>query len=553
MRASELSSVATCSPTHEVTNQAPPLPSVDLFAADTALCDAVRRSGASGSESHLRKSGKLAGAARVQDLARLANRNTPELHAFDRFGHRTDLVEFHPAYHELMQLVFGDGVHSLAWTAREGGHAARTALSYIWNQADQGVNCPTSMTYASVRALRNNPVLAGALEPKILANFYDPRPIHFREKSAMTIGMAMTEKQAGSDLRAVATVAKPVGDGEFGPEYRLTGHKWFCSAPMCDGFLTLARTDKGVTCFFLLRSLPDGTRNTFLIQRLKEKLGNRSNASSEIEFAGTRAIQIGEEGRGIPTLIEMAHLTRLETAISSAAIIRRALTEAIHQTRHRRTFQRALIDQPLMQSVLADIAVESEAHLALTMRAAQAQDLAAADDHEALLARFLVPLAKFWVCKRTPPLVAELLECFGGNGYVETGLVARLYREAPLNGIWEGSGNMICLDLLRVLRREPQIRDSLQREIRVDGSPVLDKLWRDIDELIDEVTSHEQGARRLAEQVAIAVQYSLLLRYAPEFVSDSFRASKIDRPYLTLGSLKADASLRQAVERAAVA
>ena len=539
-------------PTHEVTNQPPPLPSLNLFEGDVALREAVRRSGARSAEPHLSNSGKRAGDARVQELARVANRNAPELHAFDRFGHRTDHVEFHPAYHELMQLVFGDGVHSLAWTAREGGHAARTALSYIWNQADQGVNCPTSMTYASVKALRNNPALAAALEPKILANGYDPRPISFRHKSAITVGMAMTEKQGGSDLRAVATVARPASDGEFGREYELTGHKWFCSAPMSDGFLTLAQTKNGVTCFFVLRSLADGTRNTFLIQRLKDKLGNRSNASSEIEFAGTRAMQIGEEGRGIPTLIEMAHLTRLETAISSAAIIRRALTEALHHTRHRRTFQRALIDQPIMQSVLADIAVESEAHLALTMRAAQAQDLAATDENEALLARFLVPLAKFWVCKRAPVLVAELLECFGGNGYVESGVVARLYREAPLNGIWEGSGNIICLDLLRVLRREPAVRDALRREIRVDGSDVLNRSWDEIDDLIDEVTGHEQGARRLAEDIAIAVQYALLSRYAPDFVADSFRASKIDRPHLTLGSLKTDASLRRVVERAMV-
>jgi len=539
-------------PTHEVMNQPPPLPSLNLFEGDIALREAVKRSGASGSDTHLMNSGRLAGEAGVQELARLANRHTPELHAFDRFGHRTDLVEFHPAYHELMQLVFGDGVHSLAWTAREGGHAARTALSYVWNQADQGVNCPTSMTYASIRALRNAPALAAAIEPRILANAYDPRPIHFREKKAITIGMAMTEKQGGSDLRTTATVAKPVGDGEFGPEYELTGHKWFCSAPMSDGFLTLARTEKGVTCFFLLRSLADGTRNTFLIQRLKDKLGNRSNASSEIEYAGTRAIQIGEDGRGIPTLIEMAHLTRLETAISSAAIVRRALTEALHHARYRRTFQRALVDQPVMQAVLAETAVESEAHLALCMRAAQAVDRAETNEHETLLGRFLVPLAKFWVCKRTPPLVAELLECFGGNGYIESGLVSRLYREAPLNGIWEGSGNIICLDLLRVLRREPRIREALQREICVEGSPVLRELWDGIEEVIKEVSAHEQGARRLAEQTAVALQYALLLRHAPDFVADGFRVSKIEHPHLALGAFKAQVPLHRIIERAMV-
>src|SRR6185437_2850033 len=277
----------------------------------------------------------------------------------------------------------------------------------------------------------------------------------------LAVGLALSEKHAGSDLRAMATVAIAVGDGEFGPEFELTGHKWFCSAPMCDGFLTLARTDKGVTCFFVLRSLANGERNTFLIQRLKEKLGNRSSASSEIEYSGTRAILVGEEGRGIPTLIEMAHLTRLETAISSAAIIRRGLTEAIQHTRTRYAFQRAWIDQPIMEAVIADVAVESEAHLSLAMRAAQAVDLSETNQTERLLSRFLVPLAKFWICKRTPVAIVELLECMGGNGYVEEGVLARLYREAPLNGIWEGSGNVICLDLLRVLRREPEIREAL--------------------------------------------------------------------------------------------
>jgi putative acyl-CoA dehydrogenase len=410
-------------PTDDVVNQPGPLPSIDLFETNPSLREAVRRSGAGNAEPHLKNSGRLAGDVTICDLARLANRHTPELHAFDRFGRRTDLVEFHPAYHQLMGHVFGNGVHSLAWTEHKGGHAARAALSYIWKQADQGINCSTAMTYASVKALRHAPGLAAALEPKILANTYDSRPIHFTDKKAITIGMAMTEKQGGSDLRATDTIARPIGQGDFGAEYELTGHKWFCSMPMSDGFLTLARTERGVTCFFVFRSLPQGVRNTFLIQRLKDKLGNRSNASSEIEFARTRAVKVGEDGRGIPTLIEMAHLTRLEAAVSSAAIIRRALTEALHHVRHRRAFQQLLVDQPLMQSVLADVAPESEAHLALCMRAAQAVDRSAEDEYEALLGRFLVPLAKFWVCKRTPPILAELLECFGGNGYVETELL----------------------------------------------------------------------------------------------------------------------------------
>jgi putative acyl-CoA dehydrogenase len=408
------------------------------------------------------------------------------------------------------------------------------------------------MTYASVKAIRNAPALAAALEPKIFSTSYDPRPIHFSQKKGITVGMAMTEKHAGSDLRAMATVATPVGDGEFGPEFELTGHKWFCSAPMCDGFLTLARIDKGVTCFFVLRSLANGERNTFLIQRLKEKLGNRSSASSEIEYSGTRAILVGEEGRGIPTLIEMAHLTRLETAISSAAIIRRGLTEAIQHTRTRYAFQRALIDQPIMEAVIADVAVESEAHLSLAMRAAQAVDLSETNQTEKLLSRFLVPLAKFWICKRAPVAIVELLECMGGNGYVEEGVLARLYREAPLNGIWEGSGNVICLDLLRVLRREPGIREALRGEIRVEGSAMLDRLWSEIDDLIDEAALHERAARRLAEQIAIAVQYSLLLRHAPEIVSDTFRVSRIAAPHLTFGALKSAPSLRAIIERATV-
>ena len=484
-------------PTHEVSNQPPPLPSLDLFGCDAALGWWVTRFGGGWAADALTASGRAAGSEAVQELARLANLHGPVLHSFDRFGHRVDEVEFHPSYHALMGHVFGAGAHCTAWTAPASGRVVQAALQYLWGQADAGVICPAVMTGASLQVLRREPLVRAGLEAGVLSRTYDPRPVWFGEKAGLTIGMAMTEKQGGSDLRAVATVAERVGDGPLGPEYLLTGHKWFCSAPMSDGFLTLARTGAGVTCFLVLRSLMDGSRNRMLIQRLKDKMGNRSNASAEIEYDGARAVLIGEEGRGIAGLIEMAHLTRLEVAVGSAATVRRALVEVLHHVRHRRAFGRALIEQPLMETVVAGLAVESEAMLALCLRAA-----AALDRGETLLARFLVPLAKFWVCRQAPGLVAEAMECLGGNGYVEEGVMARLFRESPLNGIWEGPGNLMCLDMLRALQREAGMREAV---LEVVGSA-----RGEVERAMDAALADEGCARVFAERTAVAVQRVLM-------------------------------------------
>jgi len=361
-----------------------------------------------------------------------------------------------------MSLAFGAGLHSLAWTeSKSGVWVARAALNYLWNQGENGVACPVTMTFASIRVLRNDRNLAAEWEPKILACDYDPRPLPLAQKRAVTVGMAMTERQGGSDLRANSSRAVPAGSGE----YELSGHKWFCSVPMSDAFFTLANADAGLTCFFVPRSLPDGARNPFLIQRLKDKCGNRSNASSEIEYRGTRARMIGAEGRGIATLIEMAHLTRFDIVVASASMMRAALNQALHHAAHRHVFGRRLADQPLMQNVLADLALETEAATLLAFRLAGAFDRAGNDARERLLMRLVTPIAKYWLCKRLPPLVVEAMECLGGNGYVEEAPLARLYREAPLNGIWEGSGNVICLDALRSFEREPSGLEILYDEI----------------------------------------------------------------------------------------
>ncbi len=523
-------------PTHDVTNQPPPMPALDLFASDPALCGLVERFGGGWAADALHRSGCEAGSEEVQEQAALANRFGPELRTFDRFGHRVDRIEFHPSYHALMRSVFAAGVHCTGWTAPRAGRVAKAALQYVWNQADAGVICPAVMTGASLVVLRRAPPLRDALETGVLSRAYDPRPLPFEQKTGLTVGMAMTEKQGGSDLRAVATVAERCGDGPLGAADARTGPKWFCSAPMSGGFLTLARTGAGVTCFLVLRSREDGTCR-FAIQRLKDKMGNRSNASAEIEYDRTEAVLVGEEGRGIASLIEMAHLTRLDAAVGSAANVRRALIEAIHHVRHRRAFGRALIDQPLMEAVLADMAVESEAMLALCLRAAAAMDRSADDPEQALLARFLVPLAKFWVCKRAPTLVAEAMECLGGNGYVEEGVMARLFREAPLNGIWEGPGNLMCLDMLRALQREPGLREAVLGEI---GS-ARDEVSR----LMDAALAHEGSARLLAERAAVALSCSLLERHAPASVSDLFRASRV-----ALGAFAGRFDCRSVLDRA---
>jgi len=393
-------------------NQPPPLVGYNAWSEDRILVEAVKREGGGWISERASRMGDLVGSERMQTLAMQANRYAPELRTHDRFGNRIDAVEYHPAYHELMALAFGAGLHSLAWTdKREGVWVARAALNYLWNQSENGVACPVTMSFAAVRILRHDARLAEQWEPKLLACDYDPRPLPLAQKRAVTIGMAMTERQGGSDLRANSSRAVPMGEGEFD----LAGHKWFCSAPMSDAFFTLARTEAGLTCFFVPRSLADGTRNPFFIQRLKDKCGNRSNASSEIEYRGTRGRIIGEEGRGIATLIEMAHLTRFDIVVACAGMMRAALNQALHHAAHRRAFGRRLVEQPLMQNVLADLALETEAAALLVFRLSRAFDRAEGDERERLLMRLMTPIAKYWLCKRLPPLAAEAMECLGGQ------------------------------------------------------------------------------------------------------------------------------------------
>ena len=518
--------------THEVLNQPPALEVYDAFGADRALMETVERLGGFWAAAHLHAVGRAIGSAEVQHLARDANRHKPELRTHDRFGHRIDEVAFHPAWHDLMALCFGHGLHAFGWSHadRPGAQVARAAISYLWNQGENGVCCPASMTFAAIPLLRLDPALAAAWEGRVLSTRYDRRQGPAADKTGATVGMAMTEKQGGSDLRATQTIAAPVGGGGPGGEYRITGHKWFFSVPHSDLFFTLARTPAGVSCFAVPGWLPDGSRNRLLIQRLKDKCGNRSNASAEIEYRDAWGSMVGEDGRGIATLIEMAHLTRLDCALSSAGLMRQALSQAIHHCAHRRAFQRALVDQPIMQGVLADLALEAEAAMALAMRCAAAVDAAPRDAAEAALARIAVPVAKYWLCKRAPAFVAEALECLGGNGFIEDGPMARLYREAPLNGLWEGSGNVICLDVLRSLQREPGSLDAWRVEVRraAGGDARLDAAMRRVEAALADRANLESGARGIVAAMATLLQASLLVRFAPSAVADAFCATRLE-------------------------
>lgn len=530
------------STTHEVTNQSGALVDVNVFEADVILRSAVDREGAGWIGPRATRLGAAAGDPVVQEHAHLANRHGPTLKTHDRFGHRVDAVDFHPSYHVLMDLAFGSGVHSLAWTAnRPGAHTARATLSYLWNQIENGVGCPTGMAYSAVPSLRLVPAIREAWEDKVLAEAYDPRVLPAPEKRAATIGMALTEKQGGSDLRANTTLAIPVDGGGTGGEYRLKGHKWFCSAPMSDAFLTLAQTPNGPSCFFVPRSLPDGRRNRFFIQRLKDKCGNRSNASSEIEYDDTYAVLLGEEGRGIRAAIEMAHLTRLDFAIGSAGLMRWALNLTLHHTHGRRTFQRVLAEQPLMRNVLADLCLESEAATVIAFRLARAVDEAAAGSEQArLLDRILTPVAKFWNCKRVPAFIAECVECHGGNGFIEEQPMARLYREAPLNGIWEGTGNVICLDVLRALRREPDSVAALLDELALarGADHRLDTAIDALEVELSDIEAQEHRARHVTAMIATVVEGALLVRHSTPAVADAYVASRLDGlPNRAFGSL----------------
>lgn len=529
--------------THEVFNQ-PPILLYDAWASDPALREAIAREGGGWAEAELAAYGVLAG-GEMQELAFEANENKPKLALFDRYGNRLDEVRFHPAYHRLMGLAIEHGVNSFGWRHedREGAHVARMGLVYLHSQADQGTGCPLTMTYACVPSLRITPAIAETWVPRVLSTEYDPRALPADQKRGATMGMGMTEKQGGSDVRTNTTRAYPLGARGPGELYEIVGHKWFFSAPMCDAFLVLAQTEAGPSCFLMPRFRPDGTRNAIRIQRLKDKIGDWSNASSEVELQGALGWLIGEEGRGIPAILEMVALTRQDCMIGSAAQMRAALVQAVHHVRHRSAFGKRLIDQPLMQNVLADLALESEAHTAFAARLSRAVDRSPHDRAEAAFCRIATAIGKYWICKRTPPFVNEAQECLGGIGYVEESSVARLYRQAPLNSIWEGSGNVQCLDVLRAARREPESVEALFAELEAarGGHRAFD---REIDQLRDEFsqTDHlELRARTLVERLAVAIEASILLRAGNTLVAETFCESRLQGMHgQTFGTLPAE-------------
>jgi putative acyl-CoA dehydrogenase len=512
--------------THAVTNQPPPLEGRNLFDDNAPLVEALEREGGGWALARAREVGAAWGGDPV-GWGFEANESPPRLRAFDRYGNRIDEVEYHRAWHDLMRLAVEHELHSLPWTcARPGAHAARTALYLTAAQPEGGFACPITMTFAAVPALRAAPRLAAFWEPRLTASSYDPVLRPAGEKRSALCGMAMTEKQGGSDVRANTTVARPLGsDGA----YALTGHKWFCSAPMSDLFLVLAQTDAGLTCFALPRVLPDGTRNTMQLQRLKDKLGNRSNASSEIELHGAWAQIVGERGRGVPTIIEMVGHTRLDCIIGTAAGMRWGVANATWHAAHRSAFGRRLADQPLMRNVLADLCIESEAATALAMRLARAYDEAGGEHHARLLKRLGTAIGKYWVCKRGPGHASEALECLGGNGYVEESGMPRLYREMPLLSIWEGSGNVMALDVLRALAREPAALDALFDEVAeaAGADARLDAFTAALRAELSDREALEPRARRIVEHMALALQGSLLVRHAPAAVADAFCASRL--------------------------
>ena len=537
--------------THTVENQPPPLGSFDAYTTDVPLREAVARAGAGWAEADLAAYGRRVG-GELQELARLANTHKPQLRTHDRFGHRIDEVEFHPAYHQLMRAAIEAGVSAYSWRHRDrpGAHVARAALAWLHYQTDHGSSCPLTMTHACVPALAHAPALAATWLPRVIAPHYDGRHVPAWEKAGNTIGMGMTEKQGGSDVRANSTRATATGDGL----YALVGHKWFLSAPMSDAFLVTAQADGGITCFLLPRFAPDGTRNAMRLQRLKDKLGDWSNASSEVEFAGALAWRVGDEGRGIATILEMVGLTRLDCAIASAALMRQALVHALHHCRHRQVFGHGLLAQPLMRTVLADLALEVEAATVLAFRIAQAVDAGARDPHEAALARILTAIGKFWICKRAPAFVNEAQECLGGAGYIEESVLPRLYRQAPVNSIWEGSGNVLCLDVLRALRREPECRQALLDELRAAPSehPILAAALDDITQLLaGDADTQLAHARRLVERLALCLQAGLLFRAGHDDIAAAWCASRLGgQGGLVYGTLPRDAPSARLLARA---
>ena len=527
--------------THEVINTGSELADYNMYRQDTALVEAVNREGAAWADTALDEFGRLTGSAENLELGVLANRHPPELDTHDRFGRRVDLVRFHPAYHQLMRSAIEHGLHSAPWTdPKPGAHVARAAHFYLQSQVEAGHGCPITMTFASVPALQTTPALAEAWVPRITARHYDPRNVPDAQKQGLTIGMAMTEKQGGSDVRANTTRAYPVGTATGpGAAYELVGHKFFVSAPMCDAFLVLAHAPGGLSCFLLPRWRPDSSKNPLQVLRLKRKMGNVSNASSETELRGALAWMVGEEGRGVRTIIEMVAMTRFDCMIGSSAGQRMAVSLALHHCKQRSAFGRVLNEQPLMQNVLADLVLENEGALALTMRLARALDHRS-DPHEDALMRLVTAVGKYWICKRTPQHAYEAMECIGGSGVMEDSPFPRLYREAPVNAIWEGSGNVQCLDVLRAMQKTPAVVETFFAELARarGGHALLDKAIAELKGEFNDLSDLEYRARHVVDRMALTIQAALLVQHAPAMVADAFCASRlaggVDRQYGTL-------------------
>lgn len=540
----------------EVINQPPPLENYNIFSSDIALQEAVKREGSAWIAEKAQKFGEICGSAEFLKFGELANRFAPILKTHDRFGHRIDEVEFHPAYHELMKFGVENETHSLPWTSeKKGSNVARACLMFLRHQTEEGTSCPLTMTFAAVPSLQIQPEIAEEWLPRIFTNEYDSRLIPASEKRGAIFGMAMTERQGGSDVRANTTFAKPISMRGAGREYEITGHKWFCSAPMSDAFLVLAQTENGLSCFLLPRFRPDGTKNAFYIQRLKDKLGNKSNASSEVEFHAAYAKMIGEEGRGVANIMEMVRHTRLDCCIGSAAAMRRALTEAIHHARNRKAFGKLLIEQPLMQNVLADLCLESEAATAFAFRLARAFDEAKENEEAKLFARLATAIGKFWITKRAVAAIGEALECLGGNGYVEESPLPRLYRDAPLNSIWEGSGNVQCLDVLRSINKEPESLEIVLNEIKqasgIDKN--FDAFLQNLEREFTDQTNLEFRARRIVEKLALALQASILLKNAPNEIAENFCSARLtDEQGMVFGNLRKPFETKTLFERTVI-
>jgi putative acyl-CoA dehydrogenase len=540
--------------THHVDNQSLPLVDYDVYGTNRALRDALafHRPGASEAPRHAL--GALLGSAAMQTHARLANTHLPRLLTHDRFGHRVDQVEFHPSYHALMAAAVGAGLHGTPWAQGPGAHIERATAFMLFTELEPSILCPISMTYAVTPALRGNAAVFEQWFGKLSNTAYDPRLLPFTEKTGLTMGMGMTEKQGGSDVRANTTAATFEEDTPWGRRYRIVGHKWFLSAPMCDAFLVLAQAAGGLSCLFVPRVLPDGMLNAMRIQRLKDKLGNQANASSEVEFTGASGWLVGDEGRGVAKILEMGTLTRLDCALGTSGLMRQALSLALHHAAQRQAFGKRLIDHPLMKNVLADMALESEAATALSLRLARAVDRQD-DPFETLMRRVLTPVSKFWICKRGSALAQEAMECLGGNGYVEEageGVMARIYREMPVNSIWEGAGNIMALDLLRALRKGGEIADALVAELAParGSAAAFDRFTAALPQRIDEATD-ETGARRLAQDVALAVQAALLFQHAPAFAFDAFCRSRLGGDWgQTFGTLGGDTPFDAILARA---